>query len=74
MTADVQSWGTNGQAGNEDDLSSCIGNRASRSKNQEPLEQISDSVSLSLGKKQRRKTSLESRKILSRPKNGDFLK
>ena len=36
MTADVQSWSTEGKAGNENDLSSCVGDGASSFKNQEP--------------------------------------
>ena len=36
MTADVQSWGTNSRAGNEDSFPSCVGNRPSRPKNQNP--------------------------------------
>lgn len=36
MTVEVQSWGTNSKAGNEDNFSSRVGDRASRSQNQEP--------------------------------------
>ena len=36
MTTEVQSWGANGQAGNKYNLSNCIGDCASRSKNQDP--------------------------------------
>ena len=37
--ADIQSWGTNCEAGNENDLSSCIGDCASSSKSQKPHSQ-----------------------------------
>ena len=36
MTANVQSWGTDGQAGNENDFPSCIGDCASSSEDQNP--------------------------------------
>lgn len=36
MAADVQSWSTNGQTGDEDNLSSCVVDRSSRSENQDP--------------------------------------
>ena len=37
--ADIQSWGTNGEARNENNLSGCIGDCASSPKNQKPHSQ-----------------------------------